>query len=173
MSKMSKPDGWDGAKSARDGGGAKDVPPGCHVCVITDVSHGPSKAGNERLALELDIAEGPHEGHYEKQGGKRRPMYFQLTGRTKEGKTDEKSLARFKALVETIEESNPGFKWDWEPSKLMGLLAAFLFEEVEEEYNGKTYTRCRPRWPVALERARGRADEGGGGEDDEDDEPYM
>ena len=173
MSKMSKPDGWDGAKSAKDGGGAKDVPPGVHVCVITDVSHGPSKAGNERLALSLDIAEGPHEGHYGKQGY-RRAMYFQLTGRTKEGKTDEKSLTRFKTLIETIEESNPGFKWDWEPHKLMGLLAAFAFEEVEEEYGGKTHARCKPRRPVPLEQAReGKEEAGGGGGCDEGDAPHM
>ena len=151
---MKKPQGWDETDTKKtEPPKKKSVPAGKYVCAITAAESAKSKAGNNMLVLTLDIAEGPRKGFYKGTDLK----YYQLT--------DGNSLKYCKALIETIEQSNPGFAWDWKPKKLeevIGKLLGMKFEEKEQNLSGKTWTEARPAWPIPLEEARG---EGGGGED--------
>jgi hypothetical protein len=43
-----------------------------------------------------------------------------------------------------LEDSNKGYRWDWNENSLKGLVSGALFRDKEYEYNGKTgfFTEC-------------------------------
>ena len=43
----------------------------------------------------------------------------------------------FKSTIEAIEDSNSGYHWDWDESKLKGKTAGLLIRLKEWNYNGK------------------------------------
>ena len=54
----------------------------------------------------------------------------------------EKALGMFKHFTNCVEESNPGFKWNWQEQKLVGLrFGATLQEEEYEKNDGSVGTR--------------------------------
>jgi hypothetical protein len=65
-------------------------------------------------------------------------MYYQTV--------KESDLRYFKGFITAIEQSNTGFKWDWDEKKLVGKLFGGIFGE--EEFTGndgevKTSVKCR------------------------------
>jgi hypothetical protein len=51
----------------------------------------------------------------------------------------ETDLKRFNDAIYRIEESNPGYHWDWNENGLVGLLVGINM--VESEYNGYKFTK--------------------------------
>ena len=45
---------------------------------------------------------------------------------------------KFKTFIVCVEESNDGFHWDWDESKLKGKKVGAIFNEKEWEYNGNS-----------------------------------
>lgn len=140
-------EGWDKVEPVI-GNGSPPLPAGGYPCRIIVARHEMSKKGKWMLRLAVDIAEGEHSGFFYKQYESRRKrntdanwpaagMYYQLT--------DGDSVGRFKGMILTLQESNPGWTWDWDENKLVGCKFGGLFRE--EEYlgnDGKVHsnTKC-------------------------------
>jgi hypothetical protein len=140
---MKKYDGYDGAEAFT--GEFERLAPGGYVCVILKVVVEEKNYGH-LMRIAFDIANGTHEGYYDRQFKRRKEnnkeakwpgMYYQTI--------KEDSLQYFKGFMATIEASNPGFKWDWDEKKLVGKLFGGVFGE--EEYLGndnkaRTAVKC-------------------------------
>jgi hypothetical protein len=140
---MKKYDSYDSAEAFT--GEYEKLVPGGYICVILKVAVEEKNYGH-LMRIAFDIASGPHEGFYERQFKRRKEnnkeakwpgMYYQTI--------KEDGLQYFKGFMQTIEQSNPGFKWDWDEKKLVGKLFGGVFGE--EEYLGndgniKTSVKC-------------------------------
>lgn len=103
----------------------KRIGTGGFICKITAVEDVPEK---EYLKVEYDIAEGEFKGYYKELfdsknfwGGKFIRSY------------KEKALPFFKGFITSVENSNNGYKFDNNESKLVGKFVGLVIGE--EEYN--------------------------------------
>ena len=138
---LTKPNDWETTKAVV-GGGNYNLPVGCYECRIVQAQATLSKKGNEMLKIAFDVAEGEHKDFYMNRFNKARETkpdakwdydgtFYQLTSGS--------SLGRFKGLIESLEKSNPNFKWDWDETKMVGCRFAGQFQNQPREYNGKMY----------------------------------
>lgn len=128
---MEKPNGWDDAKAAT-GGDFEKPAAGGYVLGIVRIEEKPSDSGNKMITLYLDIAQGEWKNYHRELGEKLGKdcylRYYQLT-------EAEKSIPFFKGMITSVEKSNPGYKWNWEPQTLRGKLVGANLRE--EEYTNK------------------------------------
>lgn len=153
---MQKPEGWNEVTPVF-GGGTPKLPPGGYVCKIMYAGVKHSKNGNEMLCLALDIADGEHKDFYSNifQGRKaaakdgEKPnwpcVYYQLT--------QGEATAQFKGLTINIEESNPGYHWDFDEKTLKGKLIGGVFREEEfiGQRDNKVHTTVKCAWLCPVE----------------------
>lgn len=61
--------------------------------------------------------------------------------------------SRFKAFTTSVEESNPGYKWNWEENTLIGKVfgGVFAFEEFTNQ-EGKTITMTKIRFVKSTDK---------------------
>ena len=117
-------------------GGVPQLPKGGYIAKILDCKE-ESKNGHSWLAFSFDIAEGEHKGHFAEQyrantneNKKWRGTYNAFIPDEASQYYDE-NLNKFKTMVANIEESNPGYHWDWDETKLKGKLIGVIFGEKE------------------------------------------
>lgn len=141
--------GYEGAKVIT--GGIPELPKGGYIAKILDCRE-ESRNGYSWLALSFDITEGEHKGHFAEQYRANTNENKKWRGTYNAFIPDEGSqyyednLNRFKTIIANIEESNPGYHWDWDESKLKGKTAGVLFGEKEfETEKGEVIiiTECR------------------------------
>lgn len=93
----------------------------------------------DRLVLQLDVTEGEHKDHYVKQyeaaSGGQYPAKFKGVLRLtipKPGDQYEDMNKRFlQNAAWALEESNKGYHWDWDESKLKGLAVGFAVRDAD------------------------------------------
>jgi len=134
--------------------GYEQLPAGPYVAKIVAVK----LEGNEpdqTLILRLDVAEGPYTGYYTKRfqhdsqnDRSRYPAKYKGDFRlrvpnenNKRAQYPESDMANFKDFVAKIEESNPGYHWDWNEQGLRGLLIGINVQQGT--YNGSAYTKIK------------------------------
>lgn len=152
---MQMPNGWNEVQAVT--GEFKNLPAGGYICKIVNAGLMISKTGKEMLQLAIDVADGEYtdyfynifKGRKANANGKEVKwpcVYYQLT--------QGDSMGRFKGLLQNIEESNQGYKWQWGDDcelSLKGKLVGGKFRE--EEYignDGKVHTsiKCMSLLPV-------------------------
>lgn len=131
---MEKLQGYDEAQAIT--GEYEKLEAGGYICKIIQAKEETSKkSGKRMLVLALDIIEGDKKDFFRKRfnednrNDKKWPagaIYRQML----EG---EKSAGFLKGLMKSLEESNDGFKWNWEEEKLKDLKCGAIFGEEEYE----------------------------------------
>lgn len=100
---------------------------------VVKIVHAEDVPDREYLKLEYDIAEGAFKGYYtdtmERAGFWGATLYRSY----KKGTEDF-----FKGFVRAVEESNPGYCWDWDERTLEGKLVGFVLGEEEYQKNDGT-----------------------------------
>ncbi len=141
---MNKPANWDEIEAFT--GDFKNITPGGHICSIVQAQPVLSRSGKEMLVLLFDIAEGEFKDFYMQQhmknietnpDAKWQGIYRQLT----EGNGEK----FFKGLITAIENSNNGYKWNWDEKTLKGKLFGGVFGQEEYLNNNnevKLSTKC-------------------------------
>lgn len=112
---------------AAEGGTFEQPPAGGYVLRVLDVSDKASNAGNTMVTLSCDIAQGDHEGAFQRYPKK----FFQLV--------NGDHLPYFKAMLNHFKESNPPEKLaglvsqslQFNPQKLKGTLVGACLRETE------------------------------------------
>ncbi|MFA5099484.1 MAG: hypothetical protein WC547_01185 [Candidatus Omnitrophota bacterium] len=128
-----KPEGYDSATAYT--GEFETLEPGGYVCVIKQAEDTLTAKGIKMLTISFDIAEGESKGFYERQwesnasnaARKWRGTYNQIT--------DGKSVPFFKGMITSIEESNNGYKWNWDEASLKGKLFGGVFGREQYRKN--------------------------------------
>lgn len=133
-------------------GGVPQLPKGGYIAKILDCKEESSATGYKWLAISFDISEGEHKGHFAEQYRANTNENKKWRGTYNAFIPDESSqyyednLNKFKTMISNIEESNPGYHWDWDETKLKGKLVGVIFgeKEFETESNGIIIlTECR------------------------------
>lgn len=126
------------------------LPAGGYVIKIINAKEEEFDWGS-RLAIAFDIEEGEYKGFYAKnfqqQTGedKKWKGVFRLNIPKEDGsEQDAWTQKKFNTTIVNIEESNPGYFFDWDESKLKGKIVGALFNNKEYEYNGRSgfFTNC-------------------------------
>ena len=104
--------------------------------------------GGQRLIMALDITEGDYAGRYqeifdwEKKNSNFQPKWkgtFRQNIPTGDGSEKDGWTQRsLEGIVWALEQSNPGYHWDWDENKLKGLRVGINVRNKEWEYNDMT-----------------------------------
>lgn len=117
-------------------GESEKLPIGGHVCMIRNARCELSKSGKEMLVLAFDISEGSEsDGYYQRRFNRARngnpDAKWQGVYRSTTTRDDGSTNPMFKGLITAIEESNAGYKWNWNEVSLHGKYVGFNFGEEE------------------------------------------
>lgn len=159
---MKKFNNWENVKTASE---FVPLPAGGYIVELRNakIKEYKNRDGDtfERFEIALDIAEGEFKDYYAKEfcnqtnEDKKWKGVLRLYMPKEDGsEQDEWSKSSFKSLIEAVEESNPGFHWDWDESKLRGKKIGCLFRLEEWEYNGKTGKKAQPFKAVSVEKIK-------------------
>lgn len=145
---MKKLNGFEEAKVISSIG---QLPKGGYIAKILDCKEESSASGYNWLAFSFDITEGEYKDHFKQQYQANTNEEKKWRGTYNAFIPDENSqyyeqnLSRFKTMFANIEESNPGYHWDWDEKKLKGKAIGVLFREKEITANDGsiiTITEC-------------------------------
>ena len=141
-----------GFKSEASASGAYEMlPAGAYVAQIKNVRIDGTEP-DQSLVLRVDVTEGEYAGYftnrYKHDAGNTNSKYpakykgdFRLripNPDNKKAQYPESDLRRFNDAIWRIEQSNPGFHWQWVEGNLAGLQIGISMQEGE--YNGMPYT---------------------------------
>lgn len=127
---------WDEVQASTDE--FKKLPPGGYICAILSAEDVPEK---EYIKIVYDIAAGEYADYYSDDWGK-----DNLWAHTIYRSYKESAAGMFKAFINAIEESNKGYKWNFDEKTLKGKLIGIVLGE--EEYignDGSVKTRLKDR----------------------------
>ena len=115
----------------------KSLPIGAYECVIKEVNiHKNEESGKESFRVAVDIAKGEYKDYFQKRfdnntNSKKRwdnnaTRYLAFQG---------DNVAYFKGFITCVENSNPGYKWDWDENKLVNkkICGIFQYEEYQKQ----------------------------------------
>lgn len=155
VKRMKRYDGYEQAEAFT--GNFERLEPGGYICQILDVKAEEKDYGT-LLRVAFDIAEGDNKGYFRRLFDKRKEsydnpkwpnggMYYQTV------KSDD--LRFFKGFITAIEESNSGYKWNWDENTLKGKVFGGIFGEEEYEGNdGSVKTAIKCRWVRSADTVR-------------------
>lgn len=142
---MKKPDGYDQAASYT--GEIETIEPGGYPCVIVGAEVIEYSWGDV-LALAYDISDGKHKWFYKRLNEKRvkNDANAKWPGIYRQTMTG-KGTPFLKGIIKNIEDSNKGFKFDWdkEPDQLIGKAFGGIFGREQYEASSgdlKWSTKC-------------------------------
>ena len=115
----------------------KGLPIGAYECVIKDarINHN-EITGKNTLKISVDIASGEYKDYFlkayendtriDRKWNNNAVRYLAYEG---------DNVASFKGFIKVIENSNVGYIWDWDETKLKGkkLVGVFQYEEYEKQ----------------------------------------
>lgn len=136
------------------------LPVGGYVAKIINVKEENFEWG-DRLAIAFDIVEGEYAGFFDKH-------YKAQTSEDKKWKgtirfnipkedgseKDEWTQKRFNTNIVAIEDSNPGYFFDWDEAKLKGKMVGVIFNNKEYEFNGNHGFFTNPHSFTTVENIR-------------------
>lgn len=146
-----------GFRSEQSTGKVAPLPEGAYVATIK-AARVIGEEPDQSLILRLEIAEGEYMGYFmnryqrelKASNGKYEPKYrgdYRLripNDNNKKAMYPESDIRRFNDAIWRIEQSNPGYHWDWDENSLTNLKVGISMQAGE--YNGTEYTR-----PARLE----------------------
>ena len=144
---------WNSTKAER----GRALPAGVYKAIIKNVQQKQSKAGKPMLAIAFDIADGEYEGYFMDLYGKNVAKDGKEAKWPNGGVTytliDEEHLGRFKAFIEDVMESNPGFTFNMDEKSLMGKVIGCVMgeEEYRSQRDGeiRTSVKCSRMIPLS------------------------
>ena len=115
----------------------RGLPIGAYECVIKDarLNHN-EETGKNTLKISIDIASGEYKDYFlkayetdtrvDRKWNNNAVRYLAYEG---------DNVAFFKGFITTVENSNIGYKWNWEESTLKGkkVCGVFQYEEYEKQ----------------------------------------
>ena len=124
----------------------KALPIGAYECVIKEANiHKNQETGKESFRVAVDITSGEYKDYYQnrydsnnnanKKWDNNATRYLAFEG---------DNVAYFKGFITSVENSNVGYTWDWDESKLVGkkICGVFQYEEYENQ-EGKKGVKVR------------------------------
>lgn len=139
----------------------ESLPEGGYICVIKDAEVKKTQSGYEMLVVSFDIAEGEYKdfytNDYRAQQGENKYWggvirYF--LPREDGTENDNYTKSRFRAFTNALEDSNPGYHWDWDETALKEKKIGMITRNEEWEWNDKSGFKVRPFMFIDIDRIR-------------------
>lgn len=142
-------------------GDYQQLPKGGYVLKIFGVELCANKIG-QYVKISCDVAEGEYTGFFtneyknQQQEDKKWHCNYLLNVPNDDGsEKDGWTKRRFKTFTEALEESNPGYHFDWDEQKFKGKLIGGLFNEREYAKNdGSTGRAINMAQVTTVEKIR-------------------
>lgn len=136
---------FDNFKAKKSNNNAREIlPAGGYVCKILKAELEEYSWG-QKLVLSFDITEGEHKDHFradyanQSEDSKRWRGVWRLNLPSGDGsQQDTWKQNAVNNLAAVLEESNPGYTWDWDETHLKNKAIGVLFREFEWELNGNS-----------------------------------
>jgi hypothetical protein len=150
---LRKPMGYDAAETM-EVGTFRAIPPGWYPAVILNVAEGETPNGSPFIEFAVDIIDGEYIRYYKKEFDSQRPVNGEKRWRgTVRYFTTEKAVGMLKGAIKAIEESNPGYTFDWDEAKVKGKKVGLgIHREEYEATDGKIKTATRPYALCAIQK---------------------
>lgn len=139
---------FNGFKAEKASSGREILPAGAYVCEIKSVKeeeYSGSYGTASFLSLAIEIIEGDYAGFWKKDfdGNDREDKKWRGTYRLSIPKDDgsEKdgwTKRTFGNFIYAVQESNPGYTWNWDEKTLKGKKVGVLYRNKEWEFDGRT-----------------------------------
>ncbi len=144
---INKPKNWDNVQAFSD---RQKLPVGAYVCKVKQAVVQSTDYGDQ-LCVLFDIIDGDYAGYYEsdftsrqQQDKKWKGVLRQFLPKDDGSERDEWTKSSFKGLTTAFENSNRGYKWDWDEKSLAGKEVGIIYRNEEWEYDGRTGWAARP-----------------------------
>ena len=133
---MKKIDNWDNieAKGMDD---FKALPIGAYECkIINAVENHNEQSGKTTLKVMIDIASGEYKDYFKKRYDSNAAIDRKWDNNaTKYLAFEGENTSYFKGFITTVENSNVGFKWNWDETTLRDkkIVGVFQYEQYEKQ----------------------------------------
>ena len=156
---------YNGFKAERTSG-REPLPAGGYVARILNAEVKTTQSGKDMLVLSFDITEGEHAGFFKtdynantNEDKKWRGVYRLFLPTDDGSERDGWSKRSFNEFIAVIEESNPGYHFDWNEVTLKGKQVGVLFREKEwekDDRHGWTTECCSMITPEEIREGKFR-----------------
>lgn len=151
---INRPNNWDNVQAFSD---RQKLPVGAYVCDIKQAVVQENSYGGQ-LCVLFDISAGEYAGYYDddfkrnQREDKKWKGVLRLWLPKEDGSDkDEWTKSILKGFIAAVEESNRGYKWDWNEKSLAKKEIGILFRNEEWEYEGKTGWATRPFRAISVD----------------------
>lgn len=147
---MIKPNDWETTQAAT-GEGYPQLPKGGYVCKVIQAKEEDISNGRKALVIAFDIAEGEHQNYYKNRFDAdnanftiKEPKWkgtYRLVETTREGKTNP----FLKGFITVVENSNKGYKFDFDEKTLKDKVfgGVFGYEEFMTDNGIRSNIKCK------------------------------
>lgn len=146
---IDKIENWE--KVQPDYGEYKKLPAGGYICQIIAVAIEKSKSGNDMITINYDIADGEYKGYFMnryKNAPRTNGTEPKWQGKYYIVINADGYEARLKALTTSLEESNPGYTWDWNEQNIKNKIFGGIFREEEYLSNSNEIRSSCKLWGI-------------------------
>jgi hypothetical protein len=152
---------FSGFEAKKTGGSSREIlPAGGYVCTILSAKEEVYSWGS-KLAVAVDVDEGEYKGFFKKDfdGNDREDRKwrgtFRLTVPNDDGsEQDDWNKRKFGNFVWAVQESNPGYVWNWGEKTLKGKKVGLIWRNKEWEVNGRTGWTTEAGGSTSVENIR-------------------
>jgi len=138
-------------------GDFETLPAGGYKCVIKEVKCNEASNGKEFLKVSFDIAEGEYADFYKRKylnDSRQDKKWSGVAAIFTEGYEPNSTNPKFKGMVTALEESNSGYKFDWNEENMKGKKIGIVMREEEfEGYDGSIHTATKFSRFVSYDKA--------------------
>ena len=136
---------YNGAKAERISN--ETLPAGGYISCILDAEIENVNYGDhtgQKLRIHFDIVDGPYAHFFDRQfaastfDDKKWKGVIRLDYPDEGSKYFESAKRRFNNFIYAVEQSNPGYTWNWDEAGLKRMKIGTIFGMKEWEFNGKT-----------------------------------
>ena len=151
-----------GFKAEKASAGREVLPAGGYVCDIKSAKVEEYKGGEySALVLAIEVAEGQYAGFWKKDydqntndDKKWRGTYRIIIPKDDGTEQDGWTKRTFGNFIWCIQESNPGYTWNWDEKSLKGKKLGVLYRNKEWEFGDKTGWTTEAAGSVSVDDIR-------------------
>ena len=141
-------------KQAKVASNVPKLTPGAYKLLIKSIKYqdNSDKGWNDKIVIAFDIAEGEYKDHFKQrfdadtsEDKKWKGVYRVTVPKDDGSEADQLIMNSFKTFQANVEESNPGYAWNWDEQTLKGKYIGGVFGEIEYDFDGRNglYVGCR------------------------------
>lgn len=154
--------GYENAKKAAESMSGERLPAGAYVCEVKNVQYSVGENGNsDHIDILFDITEGDFKDFFRQQYNANTSEDKKWKGRTSiyvprdDGSDrDDWTKNAFAKWTNAFEDSNSGYKWDWNENKWKGLTVGIVFGETGTVIEGREVVYTEARFACSADKVR-------------------